>query len=444
MKLKIVLFGILTLLGDPARADTFGNGGNIFTIEFVEIGNAGNGVDSGDGGGIYFSSYNQGAVPYPYLIGKYEISQNVITKATASGLQHVTASPWQSDQPAGQISWYEAAAFVNWLNTSTGHHVAYDLTWSDGGGEWTMNAWSPWQAWRKGGENLFRHKHAYYFLPSLDEWYKAAFHKNDGSTANYWDYATGSNEVPIPVASGTNPGTAVYGQLSNDPAEVDNAGGTSAYGTMGQGGNVPEWQETEYAPQNVNPQGMRNVRGGGAGNVEQQLRSEAVNYGSPTNDGINQGFRVARIFDTDTDGDTIFDQFETATGIYVSPEDTGTDPNKADSDGDGITDGEELDTYHSNPNMKDTDNDDWEDGFEVSTGFDPASPMSSPDSLSSIRTAVEYRFNAALDISYRIESSTDLTNWTILETPILGAGGVITRFFSIEGQERRYFRSRRN
>ena len=90
------------------------------------------------------------------------------------------------------------------------------------------------------------------------------------------------------------------------------------------------------------------------------------------------------------------------------------------------------------------DGDGFDDGFEVSTGFSPTSAASTPDALSSIRTAAEYRFNAALGISYRIEASTDFTNWTTIKTDIIGAGGVMTRFYSIEGQPRRFFRSRRN
>jgi hypothetical protein len=43
-----------------------------------------------------------------------------------------------------------------------------------------LTLWSSAQAWQVGGQNLYRHKDAYYFLPSEDEWYKAAFHKNDG------------------------------------------------------------------------------------------------------------------------------------------------------------------------------------------------------------------------------------------------------------------------
>ncbi len=45
---------------------------------------------------------------------------------------------------------------------------------------------------------------------------------------------------------------------------------------------------------------------------------------------------------TDTDGDRLPDSVETNTGIYVSKTNTGTDPNKADTDGDNIKDGDEV------------------------------------------------------------------------------------------------------
>ena len=47
---------------------------------------------------------------------------------------------------------------------------------------------------------------------------------------------------------------------------------------------------------------------------------------------------------------------------------------------------------------------------------------------------MEYRFNAAVGIRYRIEASTDLANWGTIETPIIGTAGIITRFYSVEGQ----------
>ncbi|GAG68908.1 unnamed protein product, partial [marine sediment metagenome] len=44
----------------------------------------------------------------------------------------------------------------------------------------------------------------------------------------------------------------------------------------------------------------------------------------------------------DTDGDGLDDSDETNTGTYVSPSDTGTDPNDADTDNDTIPDGLDL------------------------------------------------------------------------------------------------------
>ncbi len=44
----------------------------------------------------------------------------------------------------------------------------------------------------------------------------------------------------------------------------------------------------------------------------------------------------------DSDGDGLLDEVETNTGVFVSLEDTGTDPNRSDTDGDGIPDGVEA------------------------------------------------------------------------------------------------------
>jgi hypothetical protein len=238
-KLGITLAGVLALTLTSATADDFGTTGNEFTIDFVDIGNAGNTDDLGDGGGSYSSPY--GGVPYVYRMGVTEVPQDWITKATAGGLLNVTTGAWTGSQPAANMTWYEAAAFVNWLNTSTGHQAAYQLT-----GVTALTPWASVDAWQAGGENLYRHKDAYYFLPSEDEWYKAAYHQNDGVTANYWDYATASNSIPAAVASGTTAGTAVYNGVTGSPAAVNNDGGLSAYGTMGQNGNVWEWQESAF------------------------------------------------------------------------------------------------------------------------------------------------------------------------------------------------------
>lgn len=224
MKTNAALLAGAFLIIPHVHADTFGSGANTFTIDFVPIGNAGNANDAGAGGGLYSSPY--GGVPYVYQMGVTEVAQDWITKATNLGMANVTAGAWTGNQPAANMTWYEAAAFVNFLNVSTGHHAAYQLDL----GNTTPTVWTSAQAWQAGGENLYRHKDAYYFLPSENEWYKAAYHQNDGVTANYWDYALGSNSIPTAVASGTGAGTAVYNGVTGFPAGVDNDGGLSATG----------------------------------------------------------------------------------------------------------------------------------------------------------------------------------------------------------------------
>ena len=281
------LAAAFTLAIQPAaQADTFGTSGNEFTIDFVNIGNAGNAADT--------TTY--GAVPYEYRVGTYEISQDAITKATLSGMADVTAGAWTGNQPAANISWYEAAAFVNWLNTSTGNQAAYNLTFS---GSWSMTLWSSADAWQLGGENLYRHKDSEYFLTSENEWYKAAYYNAAGT--NYFLFPTTSNIDPIAVASGTNAGTAVYNFAGLQPAAVTDAGGLSPVSTMGQGGNVSEWMESAFDGTNSLASEDRAARGGSyqsiyyAGVITNPLISSARGIGDPSNEIRNLGFRVASV-----------------------------------------------------------------------------------------------------------------------------------------------------
>src|SRR5690606_20953904 len=112
--------------------------------------------------------------------------------------------------------------------------------------------------------NRFRNSLARYFLPSIDEWYKAAYY--DPSQGVYYNYPTGSNEPPVAVNGGTAPGTAVFDQYNSGiitgPVEITLGGGLSPYGTMAQGGNVYEWLETEIDLVNDSSTSDRILRGG--------------------------------------------------------------------------------------------------------------------------------------------------------------------------------------
>jgi len=288
--LILALSASLPLTVPAAHADTFGSGGNTFTIGFVPIGNAGNANDTVNGAGP-----NYGAVPYNFNMSTFAISQDQIVKATASGAISLGGGAWVGSQPAANVTWYQSAAFVNYLNTSTGHVAAYQLD----SGATTLTLWSSAQAWQAGGENLYRNKDAYYFLPSENEYYKAAYYDpNKAGGAGYWLYATGSDAIPTAVASGTAAGTAAYNGVASQPAAVDQSGGLSPYGTRGQTGNVYEWQETAYDGLNDSSSENRAIRGGGWFDPESELRSSLRLDSDPTLSKLPiniLGFRVASV-----------------------------------------------------------------------------------------------------------------------------------------------------
>ena len=111
-------------------------------------------------------------------------------------------------------------------------------------------------------------------LPSEDEWYKAAYHKNDGVTGNYWDYPTATDQVPFSdqppgndapnagnvanqaysdgIANNYDDGFAVTGtsNFSETQNYLTDVGAyqtsISPYGTFDQGGNALEWTESLF------------------------------------------------------------------------------------------------------------------------------------------------------------------------------------------------------
>ena len=285
---KRLLLTVLALGHQTASAtsllETFGSGDNAFTMDFVTIGNPNNVADTTG------SPNPAGSVAYTYNLGKHEVSRDMITKANAAGSLGITLQDMSSYggngllKPATGISWYEAAKYVNWLNTSTGGTAAYKFSGS------TFQLWSSTDAGYN-ANNMFRNSLAKYVIASSNEWYKGAYGKADGSWSNF---PNGSDSAPTAVAGGTDPNTAVYNGQAG-PADINNAGGLSAYGTMGQGGNAWEWNETAYDGTNNTAGENRDLRGGSWSDDSFVLDASYRNNGDPTNENIIYGFRVASV-----------------------------------------------------------------------------------------------------------------------------------------------------
>jgi len=279
MKQILLLTTLLALGYQGASAtsllETFGTGANAFTMEFVTIGNPNNAADTTG------SPNPAGSVAYTYNLGMYEVSRDQITKANSAGSLGITLQDMTNYggngllKPATGISYYEAAKYVNWLNTSTGGTAAYKF---DGSGNFQL--WSSTDAGYN-ANNMFRNSLAKYVIASSPEWYKGAYGNLDGTWNNY---PTGNDSAPTAVAGGTTANTAVYNGQSG-PADITNAGGLSSYGTMGQGGNVWEWNETAYDGTNNTAGENRELRGGSWVDVSGSLGASDRSLGNPPGGG---------------------------------------------------------------------------------------------------------------------------------------------------------------
>jgi len=289
MSVRAVASVVAVLLAaGEALADDFGTGANQFSINFVAI--------SGDTNPA--SGY--GIVSNDYRMGIHEITNAQWDKFKESLGVPVRGDPssaYDGDPywigasiPTNQVSWCEAAQFVNWLNTSTDHQAAYKFTGVQGESTYAFDIWSTAEA--DNGTNLYRHKDAMYYLPTEDEWVKAAYwngkalqtyatkageslHQGDGVSGTGWNYYdNGAATDPI------------------GPWDVG-SGSEELNGTFDMMGNVWDWMENPYADPLYGTGSSRGQRGGSYAYDGSPLPSSARFAGDPYIENRTRGFRVA-------------------------------------------------------------------------------------------------------------------------------------------------------
>ncbi len=260
------------VLSSFASAATITQGGTSITMDFVTVGDAGNHPDS--------TRYD--AVGYDFSIGKYEVTADQWAAVIAADSNVGNAGNWTGLQPTAGTSWYEAAKFCNWLTSGDASLGVYTFTGSiTNPTDVTID--------RSGAEATYG---TIYYLPTEDEWYKAAYYdpnKEGTGVGGYWRYPTGSDTVPDGIDfQGDTTFDAVFGDGYNQrhPNNVTNSGIASPYGTIGQGGNVWEWNETAIGSH-------RGCLGGAYAYPSGYLSCYTWFHFPPTTESAGIGFRVA-------------------------------------------------------------------------------------------------------------------------------------------------------
>jgi sugar lactone lactonase YvrE/formylglycine-generating enzyme required for sulfatase activity len=309
---------------------------NALNMDIVQVGNPGNAADD----------TGFGAVPNSFAIGTFEVTNaqyaeflNAVDPngTNPNGIHHTGmhnearggilfrsfdptgakyyAKSSMANKPVNFVNWFDAARFVNWLHN--GQPIASSTNDSYNAretGAYTLN--------NALTGTILKNPGAKWWIPSENEWYKAAYYKGGNANAGYWDYPSQSQSYNPPSSitadsSGNGPGntgnranfnkTATWNPSTEinvsaiaSPTSVGTNGGPSAYGAYDMGGNAMEINDGVFF-------NARGRRGGGYDSTVEFL-SAAQRGTSPfsndttySTDGaviytlatMQQGFRVA-------------------------------------------------------------------------------------------------------------------------------------------------------
>jgi len=255
-----VLVAVAAMIGGlAARAESV-------NYQLVTVGDAGNTADTTGFGAV---SYEYRIGTYEVTIGEYTAFLNAVAKTDTYGLYTTSMATdlnvagisrsgssgsytysvinnggSSANRPISYVSWFDAARFANWMQNGQGSGS------TETGAYTLVNG-------QTSGTAPARNAGATFFIPTEDEWYKAAYYRGGGTNAGYWNFATQSNSAPgNNVGSSANNANYKLGGVlavtqsttySSSQNYLTDAGAfsnsLSAYGTFDQSGNVSEWND---------------------------------------------------------------------------------------------------------------------------------------------------------------------------------------------------------
>ncbi|MCX5740551.1 MAG: SUMF1/EgtB/PvdO family nonheme iron enzyme [Proteobacteria bacterium] len=275
-------------------------------IQWVEVSDPGNAADAAVN--CLNVTADCGSVPYAYDISQYEITNEQyvaflnavatttdtyglyssdmdvallggITQSGSPGSYTYAAKSGRENEPVVFVSWYDALRFANWLHNGQPTGVQGPATTEDGA--YTFSGATTSSA---------RNAGALSFLPTENEWYKAAYYAP--SPPGYYAYPAGAEAATTCAAPGATPNTANCESAVSALTEVGSyTGSPSPYGTFDQGGNVYEWNEAATGANDS----ARGIRGGDwLGFADDTAAASRGGNQFPTSEYDWVGFRVAR------------------------------------------------------------------------------------------------------------------------------------------------------
>jgi formylglycine-generating enzyme required for sulfatase activity len=288
--LSIGLAALACLLAAPAGADQI-------TYQMVTVGDPGNANDTG-GSGIGRVDYSYQIGTYSVTIGQYTAFLNAVAKTDTYSLYNpsmatnlnvagilqtgpsgayvygaIAASgtaPYggvsAGGRPITYVSWFDAARFANWMANGQGsgstENGAYDLANAAAFTAPAKNLINP----NTGAAPTF-------YIPTENEWYKAAYYSPllNSDSGGYYAYATQRDEARgnliggLPNQANWRAGDVYTVTYSGDYYENQNyltdvgafSGSGSFYGTFDQSGNVYQWNDLDGLSSSGSTRGLR-------------------------------------------------------------------------------------------------------------------------------------------------------------------------------------------